>query len=135
MAATTTTDHEAATKSADEDTRDGARTVSKRAAKAQDMVSEAEYSTLQTMSRMVYTGSYALAYGVVYAVVFVAQSLPPGEPCHALVPRRRTGSHGRSRHRLTDGRSASPGARWRCVFAPMRWWQPVAAQYLLHPRA
>jgi hypothetical protein len=80
MAATTTTAHEAATKSADEDTRDGARTVSKRAAKAQDMASEAEYSTLQTMSRMVYTGSYALAYGVVYAVVFVAQSLPQENP-------------------------------------------------------
>jgi hypothetical protein len=80
MAATTTTAHEAATKSADEDTRDGARTVSKRAAKAQDMASEAGYSTLQPMSRMVYTGSYALAYGVVYATVFVAQSLPQENP-------------------------------------------------------
>jgi hypothetical protein len=80
MAATTTTAHEAATKSAVEDTRGGARTVSKRAAKAQDMASEAGYSTLQTMSRMVYTGSYALAYGVVYATVFVAQSLPQENP-------------------------------------------------------
>jgi hypothetical protein len=31
---------------------------------------------LQTISRMIYSGSYALAYGVVYAAVFVAQSLP-----------------------------------------------------------
>jgi hypothetical protein len=31
---------------------------------------------LQTLSQMMYSGSYALAYGVVYAAVFVAQSLP-----------------------------------------------------------
>lgn len=135
MAAATTTAHEAATKSADEDTRDGARTVSKRAAKVQDMASEAEYSTLQTMSRMVYTGSYALAYGVVYAVVFVARSLPQENPVMHGFRDGGRGSHGRARHRLTDGRSASPGAGWRCVFAPMPWWQPVAAQYLLHQRA
>ena len=42
--------------------------------------SEAGYSTLQTMSRMIYTGSYALAYGVVYATVFIAQSLPQENP-------------------------------------------------------
>jgi hypothetical protein len=35
---------------------------------------------LQTMSRMIYSGSYALAYGVVYAAVFVAQSLPQDNP-------------------------------------------------------
>ena len=35
---------------------------------------------LQTMSRMIYSGSYALAYGVVYAAVFVAQSLPQENP-------------------------------------------------------
>jgi hypothetical protein len=35
---------------------------------------------LQTVSRMVYSGSYALAYGVVYATVFVAQSLPQDNP-------------------------------------------------------
>jgi hypothetical protein len=33
-------------------------------------------SALQWMSRMTYTGSYVLSYGVVYAAVFVAQSLP-----------------------------------------------------------
>jgi hypothetical protein len=36
--------------------------------------------TLQTISRMIYSGSYALAYGIVYATVFVAQSLPQENP-------------------------------------------------------
>jgi hypothetical protein len=35
---------------------------------------------LQTASRMIYSGSYALAYGIVYAAVFVAQSLPQDNP-------------------------------------------------------
>jgi hypothetical protein len=35
---------------------------------------------LQTISRMTYSGSYALAYGVVYAAVFIAQSLPQDNP-------------------------------------------------------
>jgi hypothetical protein len=35
---------------------------------------------LRTMSRMVYSGSYALAYGVVCATVFVVQSLPQDNP-------------------------------------------------------
>ena len=35
---------------------------------------------LQTMSRLIYSGSYALAYGIVYAAVFVAQSLPQDNP-------------------------------------------------------
>ena len=42
--------------------------------------SEAGSDMLQTVSRMVYSGSYALAYGVVYAAVFVAQSLPHDNP-------------------------------------------------------
>jgi len=29
---------------------------------------------------MIYSGSYALAYGIVYATVFVAQSLPQENP-------------------------------------------------------
>jgi hypothetical protein len=80
MATTTTTARGSDTASASATTRRGAKTVSKRAAKAQDTASEAGYSALQTMSRMVYTGSYALAYGVVYATVFVAQSLPQENP-------------------------------------------------------
>jgi len=35
---------------------------------------------MQTMSRMAYSGSYAVAYGVVYAAVFFAQSLPHENP-------------------------------------------------------
>jgi hypothetical protein len=31
---------------------------------------------MQWLSRMTYTGSYALSYGLVYAAVFIAQSLP-----------------------------------------------------------
>jgi len=41
---------------------------------------EAGADMLQTVSRMIYSGSYALAYGVVYAAVFVAQSLPQDNP-------------------------------------------------------
>ena len=37
---------------------------------------DADTGVLQTMSRMIYSGSYALAYGVVYATVFVAQMIP-----------------------------------------------------------
>jgi hypothetical protein len=43
-------------------------------------MAEAGYDALQTISRMIYSGSYALAYGVVYAAVFVAQSLPQENP-------------------------------------------------------
>jgi hypothetical protein len=41
---------------------------------------EAGSDMLQTISRMIYSGSYALAYGVVYAAVLVAQSLPQENP-------------------------------------------------------
>jgi hypothetical protein len=41
---------------------------------------EAGADLLQTMSRMIYSGSYAIAYGVVYAAVFVAQYLPQDNP-------------------------------------------------------
>ena len=41
---------------------------------------EAGSDMLQTMSRMIYSGSYALAYGVIYAAVFVAQSSPQENP-------------------------------------------------------
>jgi len=61
-------------------TRDGARTVSGRAAEVQHTPSETGDGVLQTMSRMIYSASYALAYGVVYATVFVAQSLPQENP-------------------------------------------------------
>ena len=37
---------------------------------------EAGSDMVETISGMIYSGSYALAYGVVYAAVSVAQSLP-----------------------------------------------------------
>src|SRR5712671_1397254 len=80
MAATTTTVGESETKSVSAATRDGTRAVSQRAAEATDMAGDAGQSALQTMSRMIYTGSYALAYGVVYATVFIAQLLPQENP-------------------------------------------------------
>ena len=80
MPVTTATTHEPAAKSASAATRDGARALSGHSADAQGTASEAGYSTLQTMSRMIYTCSYALAYGVVYATVFIAQSLPQENP-------------------------------------------------------
>jgi hypothetical protein len=43
-------------------------------------VAEAGSDMLQTLSRMTYSGAYALAYGVVYATMFVAQSLPQENP-------------------------------------------------------
>ena len=80
MAVTTTTAREPAMKSAPAAARDGAKAVSEPAAEMPDTESEAGYSALQTMSRMIYTGCYALAYGVVYATVFIAQSLPQENP-------------------------------------------------------
>ena len=43
-------------------------------------MAEAGSDMLQTISRMIYSGSYALAYGVVYAAVFISQSLPGENP-------------------------------------------------------
>src|ERR1700736_2797979 len=80
MAATTITASEPVTKSASAGTGDGTRTVAEHAAAAADTATEAGYSALQTMSRMIYTGSYAMAYGVVYATVFIAQLLPQENP-------------------------------------------------------
>jgi len=82
MAVTTSTTAagEPATRSAPAANRDGARRVPEHAAGAQDAASEAGDGVLQTMSRMIYSGSYVLAYGVVYAAVFVAQSLPQDNP-------------------------------------------------------
>jgi hypothetical protein len=78
MAATATSGHETETRTA---ARDGARTVvAERAVEAKDMAGDIGSNALQTMSRMIYTGSYALAYGLVYATVFIAQSLPQENP-------------------------------------------------------
>jgi hypothetical protein len=56
--------------------RDAAATASEHAAKVKESAGEAGTTALENLARMVYTGSYVLAYGVVYATVFVARSLP-----------------------------------------------------------
>ena len=45
-----------------------------------DGAAEAGSDAMQAMSRMVYSGSYAMAYGIVYATVFVLQLLPQDNP-------------------------------------------------------
>jgi hypothetical protein len=59
---------------------DAAATASEHAAKVKESASEAGATALESISRMAYTGSYVLAYGIVYAAVFVAQSLPQENP-------------------------------------------------------
>ena len=75
MAKTSEAD-EAAMHSIAEAMRDAATKAPEHAAKVQKSASEAGPKALETISQMFYTGSYVLAYGVVYAAVFVAQSLP-----------------------------------------------------------
>jgi hypothetical protein len=45
-----------------------------------EKAAEAGPDMMQTMSRMIYSGSYALAYGLVYATVFVVQLMPQDNP-------------------------------------------------------
>jgi hypothetical protein len=55
-------------------------TAVERAPEAVAAPSEVGSTALRTMSRMIYVSSYAVAYGIVYATVFVAQSLPQDNP-------------------------------------------------------
>jgi hypothetical protein len=79
-AAKTTSADDAAMHAIAEAMREAARTVPEPAGKVGTSASDAGPRALETISRMVYTGSYVLAYGVVYAAVFVAQSLPQENP-------------------------------------------------------
>ena len=79
MAMTTTTAREPATRLTPAALKDVAGKASEHAVPTEE-AAEAGSDMLQTMSRMIYSGSYALAYGVVYAAVFVAQSLPQDNP-------------------------------------------------------
>ena len=79
-AAQPTTGEEVAMQAVAAAMRDAATTASEHAAKVKESASEAGSTALESMSRMVYTGSYVLAYGVVYATVFVARSLPQENP-------------------------------------------------------
>ena len=79
-AAHTTTGDEAAMQAVAAAMRDAAATASEHAAKVKESAGEAGTTALENLARMVYTGSYVLAYGVVYATVFVASSLPQDNP-------------------------------------------------------
>jgi hypothetical protein len=74
--AKTTDADEAAMHSIAEAMRDAASKAPEPPAKVQQSASEAGPMALETVSQMFYTGSYVLAYGVVYATVFLAQWLP-----------------------------------------------------------
>jgi len=77
-AAKTTITDEAAMRSVAAAMQDAAATASEEVAKAELPTSGS--NAMQWLSRMTYSSSYVLAYGVVYAAVFVAQSLPQENP-------------------------------------------------------
>ena len=79
-AAPTKTDEEVALQAVAAAMRDAATTASEHAAKVKESAGEAGANALESISRMLYTGSYVLAYGVVYAAVFVVRSLPQENP-------------------------------------------------------
>ena len=78
--AKTTDADEAAMHSIAEAMRDAATKAPEPPAQVQQSTSEAGPKAVETISQMLYTGSYVLAYGFVYATVFVAQSLPQENP-------------------------------------------------------
>jgi hypothetical protein len=73
MAATTTTRSGSAVRRGDAD-------IAVEHAAPPEAAAEAASDGMQTMSRMIYSGSYALSYGIVYAAVFVTQLLPQDNP-------------------------------------------------------
>jgi hypothetical protein len=81
MAVTTSTtpSREPATRSTPAASKDVAGRASEHSSPT-EITGETGSDMLQTLSRMIYSGSYALAYGVVYAAVFVAQSMPQDNP-------------------------------------------------------
>src|SRR5215467_14055928 len=79
-AAQATTGEEAAMQAVATAMRDAAATASDHAAKVKESANEAGTTALESISRMVYTGSYVLAYGLVYATVFAVRSLPQDNP-------------------------------------------------------
>ena len=60
--------------------REAAATAPEHGTRVKQAASKAGPKALETVSQMFYTGSYVLAYGVVYATVFVAHSLPQDNP-------------------------------------------------------
>ena len=76
MVARATTGEDAAMQAVAEAMRDAATTASEHAAIVKQSAGEAGATALESLSRMAYTSSYVLAYGIVFAAVYVAQSLP-----------------------------------------------------------
>jgi hypothetical protein len=73
MAATTTTRSGSAVRRGDAE-------IAVEPVKSPDAPAEPASDAMQAMARMIYSGSYALAYGIVYATVFVVQLLPQENP-------------------------------------------------------
>jgi hypothetical protein len=78
----TTASDESAIGSVAEALRGAAATASDQAAQhaAKVRQSASDAGITGSISRLTYTGAYALAYGAVYATVFVARSLPQENP-------------------------------------------------------
>jgi len=79
-AKTPTTSGETAMQSVAAAMRDAATTASDHATQVKEAASEVGSDTLQSLSRMTYDAAYYMAYGVVYATGFIAQSLPQENP-------------------------------------------------------
>jgi len=60
--------------------QDAATTASEDSAEGEQPADAGASDPLQWLSRLTYSGSYALSYGLVYAAVFIAQSLPQENP-------------------------------------------------------
>jgi hypothetical protein len=60
--------------------RDAIANASEDAARAQEKLREASEGLGNSVSRFAYTSSYMLSYGIVYASVFVARSVPQDNP-------------------------------------------------------
>jgi hypothetical protein len=76
----TVADDDSAMRAVADAMRDAAATASEHAAVVRRSAGDAGPKVLGAISRLTYSGAYAVAYGVVYATVFVAQSLPQENP-------------------------------------------------------
>ena len=60
--------------------QDAATTASEDSAEGEQPADAGASDPLQWLSRLTYSGSYALSYGLDYAAVFIAHSLPQENP-------------------------------------------------------
>ncbi len=80
VAGGTSPTREPSTRSTSSTSKDIGKVASEHAAPEEEMPAEAGSDMLLSISRMIYSASYALAYGVVYTAVFIARSLPQENP-------------------------------------------------------